>query len=110
MRPQRGNLQRMGRKRREKRLNEVARYLFLYKLQCIEEGVVEFSFFSDNYVRARIRIASYSPPSLFFAKNNNVTIAHRFLEADHTQMEADSVHALIEKAKEHVKISVPQQW
>jgi hypothetical protein len=25
-------------------------------------------------------------------------------------MEADSVHALIERSKENVKISVPQQW
>jgi hypothetical protein len=45
-----------------------------------------------------------------FAAQNRVSVTHRFLEPGHTQMEADSFHAQIEKTKEHCKIFTPQQW
>ncbi|KAJ4447498.1 hypothetical protein ANN_09505 [Periplaneta americana] len=40
----------------------------------------------------------------------NVKITHTFLEKEHTQNEADSIHALIERRKKGRTIFTPEQW
>jgi hypothetical protein len=71
--------------------------------------VQHFSFYSDNCSgqnQNRLLYASYA----HFAAQYHVSVIHRFLEAVHTQMEADSVHAQIEKAHKNCKIVTTQQW
>ena len=45
------------------------------------------------------------------SKSNFIkTIDHKYLEAGHTQMECDSMHATIEHAKRTNNIYIPSQW
>lgn len=46
------------------------------------------------------------------AKGRNLTINHKFLEAGHTHMEADTIHAAIEKTKKRTtaEIELPRDW
>ena len=37
-------------------------------------------------------------------------INQKYLESGHTQMECDSVHSAIERAKNDVEIYIPRQW
>lgn len=39
-----------------------------------------------------------------------VNVSHRFLEKGHTQNEADSVHALIERTAKNKLIYIPDEW
>jgi hypothetical protein len=89
--------------------NEVCSSLSKFIEKKLDEGCVEFCFYSDNCSgqnRNRFVFGMYAR----YAKIKKITITHRFLEQGHTQMEADSVHALIEKAKKNVTVFVPQQW
>jgi len=89
--------------------NEVASCLLRFMTKEVGLGAREFSFYSDNCSgqnRNRFIYAAYA----HFAAQHRVSVTHRFLEPGHTQMEADSVHAQIEKAKQHCKIFTPQQW
>lgn len=69
----------------------------------------EVIFYSDNCPSQNKNKIVFS----FYAwatKTYNMKIVHRFLEQGHTQNEADSVHANIEKEKKGKKIYVPNQW
>lgn len=73
------------------------------------ENIKEFIFFSDNCSgqnRNRYIFALY----LFISEKFNVKITHKFLEKGHTQNEADSIHALIERRKKGRTIFTPEQW
>lgn len=69
----------------------------------------DFRFWSDNCAgqnKNRIIIALCR----HVAKKFGVTITHRFLEKGHTQNEGDSVHSVIERAREHKIINTPEEW
>lgn len=75
---------------------EVASCLSKFIDAKVLDGAKEFRFWSDNCAdqnRNRIVFAFYT----YVAKKYSITIVHRFLERGHTQNEADSVHALIER-------------
>jgi len=79
--------------------NEVSSALKKFLDLKIAEGMTDFIFNSDNCGgpnRNRYVFGFYAR----YAKIKNINITHRFLETGHTQMEVDSVHALIERAKE----------
>jgi hypothetical protein len=89
--------------------NEVGSCLINWMEEHVAKGAKEFSFFSDNCAgqnRNRFVFGAYA----YFAKKYGVSIQHSFLEAGHTQNEADSVHALIERRKKHKEVFVPAQW
>jgi hypothetical protein len=69
----------------------------------------QVTLFSDNCAgqnRNRYIFGAYA----HFARKFGVSVAHIFLEPGHTQNEADSVHALIERTKKNAKIYIPAQW
>lgn len=77
-----------------------------FKVSC---GAKEFRFWSDNCAsqnRNRIVFSFYT----YAAKKYGVKITHRFLERGHTQNEADSVHATIERTSKNKLIYTPDQW
>ena len=44
-------------------------------------------------------------------KNTNIQkIGHKFFERGHSEMECDSMHAVIEHAKRNTNVYVPSQW
>lgn len=88
---------------------EVASCLLKFIETKVNDGAKEFRFWSDNCAgqnRNRIVFAFYT----YAAKKYGVTITHRFLERGHTQNEADSVHALIERNAKNKLIYTPEQW
>jgi hypothetical protein len=88
---------------------EVSSCLLAFMSEQIAAGATDFSFYSDNCAgqnKNRFVFAMYA----FVSKLHNVTISHRFLEQGHTQMEVDSVHALIESTQKKNDIFEPKQW
>lgn len=88
---------------------EVASCLSKFIDGKVLDGAKEFRFWSDNCAgqnRNRIVFAFYT----YAAKKYGITIVHRFLERGHTQNEADSVHALIERNAKNKLIYTPAQW
>lgn len=88
---------------------EVASCLSKFIETKVSQGAKEFRFWSDNCAgqnRNRIVFAFYT----YAAKKYKITIVHRFLERGHTQNEADSVHALIERNAKNKLIYTPAQW
>lgn len=88
---------------------EVASCLLKFIETKIKDGAKEFRFWSDNCAiqnRNRIVFSFYT----YVAKKYGVTISHRFLERGHTQNEADSVHALIERNAKNKLVYTPEQW
>lgn len=49
---------------------------------------------------------------IFQSRGREMTINHTFLQPGHTHMEADSIHAIIEKSKKKslASIEVPRDW
>lgn len=89
--------------------NEVCSCLYSFIQEQYAKSVRQFRFWSDNcpgQKRNKIVFGFYA----WWSKLLNITITHRFLEKGHTQNEADSVHATIEKAKKGQTIYVPSQW
>ena len=89
--------------------NEVASCLFDFIEIKVADGALEFRFWSDNCTgqnRNRVIYSLYMLASRKF----NIDITHRFLESGHTQQEADSVHALIERSCKGKIIYTPEQW
>lgn len=56
------------------------------------------------------RNAVLSNALLHLAKENNITVVQKYLERGHTQMEADSIHSVIERALKKSKINVPADY
>lgn len=89
--------------------NEVASCLFSFVNDKVKDGVKDFRFWSDNCAgqnRNRIVFFMY----LYVSNTFKVDVCHRFLEKGHTQNEADSVHALIERTAKNKVIYVPDEW
>ncbi|XP_055705258.1 uncharacterized protein LOC129803000 [Phlebotomus papatasi] len=88
---------------------EVASCLFEYMRQEIEKGTKHFIFWTDNCPaqnKNKCLAAFYG----WMCKTFKIDITHRYLERGHTQNEADSVHALIERKTKNQTIFVPNQW
>lgn len=89
--------------------NEVASCLFSFINNKVNAGVKDFRFWSDNCAgqnRNRIVFFMY----LYVSNKFKVDVCHRFLEKGHTQNEADSVHALIERTSKNKLIYIPDEW
>lgn len=88
---------------------EVCSCLLKFIEDKVHNGAKEFRFWSDNCAgqnRNRIVFSFFT----YAARKFGVTITHRFLERGHTQNEADSVHALIERTVQNKLIFTPEQW
>lgn len=88
---------------------EVCSCLLKFIEDKVHIGAKEFRFWSDNCAgqnRNRIVFSFFT----YAARKFGVTITHRFLERGHTQNEADSVHALIERTVQNKLIFTPEQW
>ena len=89
---------------------EIATCLMIY-LQSLPSTVKEVVIYSDccggqnrnqNLTAGLIHAVNSIP---------NLQVIHqRYLETGHTQMECDSMHAAISKAKEATPISIPSEW
>lgn len=94
---------------------EVASCLFKY-LDQLPENVEEICFYSDccpgQNRNIYVAIMFLTKISSFTAMGRTITINHKFLESGHTHMEADSIHALIEKSKKNTTLSIelPRDW
>lgn len=75
---------------------KVASCLLKFIETKIKDGAKEFRFWSDNCAGQNRNLIVFSFYT-YVAKKYGVTISHRFLERGHTQNEAGSVHALIER-------------
>ncbi|KAF0699609.1 Uncharacterized protein FWK35_00038188 [Aphis craccivora] len=89
--------------------SEIATCLLKFMKHKKENGVKDFSFYSDNcggQNRNRFIFAMWE----YAAAKLKVKITHTFLEKGHTQNEGDSVHACIENAQKGKVIYIPAQW
>lgn len=89
--------------------NEVASCLLDFIQLKVADGAQNFRFWSDNCTgqnRNRVVYSLY----MHACKKFNIDITHRFLESGHTQQEADSVHALVERSSKGKIIYTPDQW
>ncbi|XP_039755887.1 uncharacterized protein LOC120630653 [Pararge aegeria] len=89
--------------------NEVSSCLFSFINNKVKAGVKDFRFWSDNCAgqnRNQIVFFMY----LYVSNTFKVDVCHRFLEKGHTQNEADSVHALIERSSKNKLIYTPDEW
>jgi hypothetical protein len=88
---------------------EISSCIVSFVLKKISDGVHEFRFYSDNCsAQNKNRILFSALQHLSVKYNVNITI--RYLQTGHTQMEADSMHSLIERQSKGKTIFVPQQW
>lgn len=81
--------------------------LFIQK-NNIQEGT-EIVLFSDGCTYQN-RNVTLSNALLHFAMSHGVTIVQKILEKGHTQMEADSMHSVIERQIRKKKINVPADY
>lgn len=70
---------------------------------------VDFILYSDGCA-AQNRHAVLSNALFNLAMEENVTIIQRFLQKGHTQMEANSMHSLIERKIRKTNINVPADY
>lgn len=69
----------------------------------------ELIFYSDGCC-SQNRNATLANAILHASIVNNITVVQKYLERGHTQMEADSMHSLIERALKHRKINIPADY
>ncbi|CAH1635343.1 unnamed protein product [Spodoptera littoralis] len=89
--------------------NKVASCLLDFIRLKVTDGAQDFRFWSDNCAgqnRNRVVYSLY----MYASRKFNIDITHRFLESGHTQQEADSVHALVERSSKGKIIYTPDQW
>lgn len=89
--------------------NEVGSCLLEFIEKKALRGAQDIRLWSDNcngQNRNRVVYSLY----MYASKKYNIDITHRFLESGHTQQEADSVHALIERSAKGKIIYTPDQW
>ncbi|KAK3931243.1 LOW QUALITY PROTEIN: Leucyl/phenylalanyl-tRNA--protein transferase [Frankliniella fusca] len=89
--------------------DEFASCQFIFIPEKASEGYKEFHFYSDNCSsqnKNKVLFSMYN----FASHRFNVVITHRYLDVTHTQMECDSMHALIERRSKNVTVYAPSQW
>lgn len=82
---------------------EIASCLYKYLNNLLDNGINEVIFYSDC-CPAQNRNIYVSSMLLYLVRKRQeagqpIVIHHKFLEPGHTHMEADTIHALIERAK-----------
>jgi hypothetical protein len=88
---------------------EFSSCLYAFLKQKIAEGIIDFRFYADNCSaqnKNRVMFAMLHHVSVKY----NVSITLRYLQTGHTQMEADSMHSLIERHRKGKNIFVPKHW
>lgn len=78
--------------------------------ECKDIGLNERLIFYSDGCCGQNRNTSLSNALLKLAVEKKVTICQKFLEKGHTQMEADSMHATIERKLKNKKINVPADY
>lgn len=89
---------------------EVATCLHKY-IKSLPPNVNHICFYSDNCMGQNRN--KYVTAALLYtvSKSNYIDIIdQKYLEAGHTQMECDSMHAAIEYAKRKTNVFIPSQW
>lgn len=90
--------------------NEIGTCIYKY-LESLPRSVQHVIFYSDTCTGQNRN--QFMTAALHHAVNNIPhikIIEQKYLESGHTQMEADSIHACIEKASKGVRIYHPDQW
>lgn len=93
----------------KKGANEVSSCLLHYIQKKVEDGVNNFSLWSDN-CGGQNRNTIVFAMLVYASAKYNITIRHNFLESGHTQNEGDAVHAAIERHAKGRKIYTPDEW
>lgn len=95
---------------------EIASCLYKYLNNLLDNGIKEVIFYSDC-CPGQNRNIYVSAMLLYVVRKRQeagqpIIIHHKFLEPGHTHMEADTIHALIEKAKKKTvtPIEIPRDW
>ncbi|KAE8740383.1 hypothetical protein FOCC_FOCC014121 [Frankliniella occidentalis] len=89
--------------------NEIGSNVYHFIQTKVEEGIKEFTFWSDapsGQNRNRMVFSMY----MIAAAKCNIKITHRFLESGHSYSEADSMHARIENESNRREIFTPEEW
>lgn len=95
---------------------EIASCLFKHIFEEVKEDIEIINFYSDccpgQNRNIYITIMLLQVVNICHARQRQLTINHKFLQPGHTHMEADSIHALIEKTKKKslASIEVPRDW
>lgn len=89
--------------------DEICSCLLHYIGVKVEEGVIEFHFYSDN-CSAQNKNQFLFSLYCWLCLKYGIKIVHRWLVKGHTHMECDSVHAMVEKRTKNVEIFTPSQW
>lgn len=91
--------------------NEIGSCIFKYAHSFGEDSPVrELSMFSDSCAGQNRN--QFTMAALVYSVQSTVLdVMHlKFLETGHTQMEVDSIHAVIERRKKAVEIQIPDDW
>ncbi|KAK3931959.1 Anoctamin-5 [Frankliniella fusca] len=89
--------------------DEISSCILSFFEEAVSQGVTEFRIYSDSCSKQNKNKFLYSMYYLATMKFN-IKITHRYLEKGHTQMECDSIHALIERKTKNIDIFTPAQW
>lgn len=89
--------------------NEIGTCLLKLITLKVDEGLKEFSFYSDNcggQNRNRFIFSMWEHAAFVY----KIKITYKFLEKGHAQNEGDSMHSCVEHTKKGKSIYVPAQW
>lgn len=95
---------------------EIASCLFKHFFEEIKEEIEIVNLYSDccpgQNRNIYMAIMFLQVVSIFNSRGRKMTINHKLLQPGHTHMEADSIHAIIEKFKKKslASIEVPRDW
>lgn len=89
--------------------NEMSSCVYRYITELVKKGVNEIHIYSDS-CSAQNKNQFLFSMYFWLSRKLKIKIIHRYLEKGHTQMEADSVHARIEKNIRNQDIYLPKQW
>ena len=82
----------------------------LYKFNSSVGAIDEMIYYSDSCTGQQ-RNAGFSMMCLYSVNTLPIKrITHNYFERGHSQMEGDSVHAMIEKSTKHLTIYSPDGW
>lgn len=95
---------------------EIASCHFKYIFEEVKEDTEIINFYNDccpgQNRNIYMTIMFLQVVNICHSRQRQLTINHKFLQPGHTHMEADSIHALIEKTKKKslASIEVPRDW
>jgi len=95
---------------------EIASCIFKHLFEKLKEETEIVNLYSDccpgQNRNIYMAIMLLEVVKIFQSRGKKITINHKFLQPGHTHMEADSIHAIIEKSKKKslASIEVPRDW